>query len=171
MTPQQIYDQLRNIAAKDDFVACAYELEEEWIAAGVGLESIEPILRFMEDYPETDFGAPGPLVDFLELLPGNEYIEKLLESLKRKPIPHAASMLNRYINGAESPELRQKYLAAMEQVASNESADSLTRELADGYLRWHETHTLAPQPARGRDAHRAGGESWPRKRFGTIRQS
>jgi hypothetical protein len=147
MTPQQIYNQLRDIAARDDFVACTYELTGEWKAAGVGLESIDPILRFMEDYPDTDFGIPGPLVDFLESFRANEYIEKLLESLKRKPIMHTVGMLNRFVHYAK-PELRRKYLAALEQVSKNENADPLTREIACDHLRWHETHRLAPRPGK-----------------------
>lgn len=75
---------------------------------------IEPLLRFMEDNPDLDYGQPGPVVHFMESFDGYEYEKLLVESIKRKPISHTIWMLNRVIN---DPMLknRRKYLKLMKE--------------------------------------------------------
>jgi hypothetical protein len=59
MIAQEITDQLRSIASADYFEERSAKLTDAWSAAGVGTEVLEPVLQFMQEYPEIDFGAPG----------------------------------------------------------------------------------------------------------------
>lgn len=61
-------------------------------------EYIRPILELMENYPELDYGMPGPLVHFMEAFYGNGYEDLLLYSIHRKPTMHTLWMANRVLN-------------------------------------------------------------------------
>lgn len=61
-------------------------------------EYIRPILELMENYPELDYGMPGPLVHFMEAFYGNGYEDLLLYSIRRKPTMHTLWMANRVLN-------------------------------------------------------------------------
>src|SRR5574338_93795 len=99
MTAKDIRDQLLRISTADDFAARSAELTDVWSSAGAGLETVEPVLQFMEEYPAIDFGMPGALVHFVERFYRKGYEEKLVESVQRKPTSVTVWMLNRVING------------------------------------------------------------------------
>src|SRR5437773_2057684 len=65
--------------------------------------------RVMERMPDTEMGAPGPLVHALERMSGR-YENELVESIKRKPTPLAIWMVNGILNGTRSREQRQYYM-------------------------------------------------------------
>ena len=60
MIPQEIAEQLQRIASMEDFATRSAELTDAWSRAGGGVETIEPVLRFIEQHPTIDFGMPGP---------------------------------------------------------------------------------------------------------------
>jgi len=122
-----ISDQLRQIAAAPDFPGRSAELLDAWQFAKVGIESVDPILAFMEAYPEIDFGAPGPLVHFVESFHGRGYEERLAASLQRKPTSMTAWMLNRLINGTQLVESRRGWIAMMRSAGNHVLADSSVR--------------------------------------------
>ena len=62
MSTPDIQDALERVKGSAHFVSEAYKLVEQWETSGVGIEVVEPVLRFMEQHPGIDFGAPGPLV-------------------------------------------------------------------------------------------------------------
>ena len=129
MTSKEIAEQLESIASADDVVSSTAELTEAWSAANVGVESVEPVLRFMEEHPELDYGSPGPLVHFIEghYLKGyEEYKDKLIESVGRRPTILTVWMLNRVLNITKEPEKRQALVQAMRQAASNPKTDKAT---------------------------------------------
>jgi hypothetical protein len=135
MTAKDIKDRLESIAAAEDFQGASAELTEAWSVKGVGAESVEPILRFMEEHPSLDFGVPGALVHFLEDQEDQEgYEEKLIKSVSRKPTIMTAWMLNRVINGTESPEKKQNLLTVMIRAARNPNADAGTRSRINHFL-------------------------------------
>ncbi len=123
-------------AIKDDpeFGARCEGLVDDWIAAGFGVEAVDPILRFMETHPEIDYGMPGALVHFVERAYLRGYAQLLLDSLARRPTPHTVWMLNRVINGTEDAALRGRYERAMERAAVHPLADSDTVEEVRGFL-------------------------------------
>ena len=70
--------ELEEIAsAGDDFEWQSGQLTAKWEGDPKGFEAVEPILRFMENHPDVDYGTPGPLVHFVETFPN--YEEKLIE--------------------------------------------------------------------------------------------
>ena len=134
MTSKEVAEQLEAIASADDFVSSATELAEAWSAANVGVESVMPILRFMEKHPQLDYGLPGPLVHFIEEFYQKGYEEMLIESVGRKPTMLTVWMLNRVLNGTKEPTKRQALVLAMKQAASNPKADKATIERIQGFL-------------------------------------
>ena len=134
MTSKDIFEQLEAIASADDFASSATELIETWSTADVDVESVEPILRFMEEHPTLDYGMPGPLVHFIEEFYLKGYEEKLIESVSRKPTMMTVWMLNRVLNGTEEPAIRQPLVRAMRLAASNPKANRATLERIQGFL-------------------------------------
>ena len=126
--------QLELIANADDFVASSSDLVETWVSEGAGVETVEPILRFIEEHPDVDFGSPGPLVHFTERFFGFGYEDRLLESIDRRPIALTAWMLNRVINGTKEPSQRRKFVAAMNDVVSHPLANDETRQRAKRFV-------------------------------------
>jgi hypothetical protein len=134
MTSKELSKQLERLASAEDFSGSAAELTDAWSAAGVGVESVQPILRFMEEYPTLDYGMPGPLVHFIEEFYLKGYEEELTESVDRKPTMMTVWMLNRVLNGTEETEKRQAQIRAMRQAAKNPKADQATIERIQGFL-------------------------------------
>lgn len=132
MRPREITTQLAAIASEDDFEGCTHELVDAWESAALGVEAVEPILRFMEAHPSVDFGAPGCLVHFIERFSGKGYEERLLDSVRRKPIPHTVWLLHRCLNAGKTHEARRPFLAALEEAKAHPLADESTvKEAAD----------------------------------------
>jgi len=135
MDPTDIADQLEALTgAGDDFVARAYELTEAWVAAGAGVEAVEPVLRFMEAHASSDFGAPGPLVHFVERFYGAGYLKALIASLGRRPTAHTAWMVNRVLNGTTVPEERARLVEVMERARLHPAADAEAVAALTGFL-------------------------------------
>jgi len=132
MTSKRISEQLRAIASAEDFATSTAGLTETWRAADVGVESVEPILRFMEEHPTLDYGMPGPLVHFVEEFHSNGHEEKLIESVSKNPTMVTVWMLNRVLNGTEDPAKRRPLIWALEQASSK--ADEATLERIQGFL-------------------------------------
>jgi hypothetical protein len=134
MTSKDISEQLEAIASPDDVASSTAELTEAWSAANVGVESLEPILRFMEEHPDLEYGMPGPLVHFIEEFSLKGYEERLIESVGRRPTILTVWMLNRVLNGTKEPAKRQALVRAMRQAASNPKTGKATLERIQGFL-------------------------------------
>jgi hypothetical protein len=132
MDARTVTEQLVAALASTEFPA----LCDSWIVAGAGFETVEPVLRFMEDNASLDFGTPGPLVHFVERFYGDAYVTLLLESIARKPTEHTVWMLNRVINGTEAdPARRERLVHAMEQACRHPLADSAAVNSATRFLK------------------------------------
>jgi hypothetical protein len=134
VTVQEIPNQLEMTVHRGDFPQCLASLTAAWLAAGVGIEAVEPILRFMEDHSSINYGQPGPLVHFVERFYGQGYEGKLLESVQRQPTVHLLWMLNRVINGTTDKVARRRFVAAMERAAIDSRLDAGTQEEATHFL-------------------------------------
>ena len=134
MTAKEITGELERIVLKQDFAACSAELVDVLSAAGAGIETIDPILRFMEDHPSINYGAPGALVHFLERYYRKGYEEKLVDSVRRKPTRTTVWMLNRIINGTQIIEIKRQLIEVMEAINSNPLADQITLQQAKHFL-------------------------------------
>jgi hypothetical protein len=106
---KQVADDLEGIASADEFESRAYELRDAWEAAGADVETVEPILRFIEAHPKIDFGSPGPLVHFVERFYRKGYEAKLVDSFERQPTAHTAWMLNRWRSSGSSAPLMTRF--------------------------------------------------------------
>ena len=130
MTEVDVRAQLERIAKSDDFSSSSSDLVDEWYAAGADLQTVEPILAFMERHPEVDYGTPGPLVHFVEKFYRRGYEAKLLASVDRRPTPQTTWMLNRLINGTKTEPARTELVEAMKGIVNHPLADDTTRREA-----------------------------------------
>jgi hypothetical protein len=123
MHARDVAQQLEALAgSREDFATLTYDLTDSWLAAGIGIEVVEPVLRFMENHPSLDYGSPGSLVHFVERFNGPAYLEALSASLERTPTAHTAWMLNRVANAAPTQETRAMFIALMERATRNPAA-------------------------------------------------
>lgn len=99
-------------------------------------ESVEALLRLIEDNPGVDFGAPGPFVHFVEKFYQRGYEDQLLASIRRAPNSHNLWMLNRLINGVEG-DMRQRYIRELELVLSRNDVHVETKKIAADFLELH----------------------------------
>lgn len=122
------WDELKQALENEDF----YETEqilEKVNAEEVADSYIEPILHFMEENPDIDYGAPGPVVHFMESTDG--YEDLLIESISRTPISHTIWMLNRIVNDINSKN-RKKYFKLMKkQLKRKDISDDLKEEIEE----------------------------------------
>jgi len=129
--------QLRDIAKADDFSSACSDLVERWEAGGVTPSVVSPILRFMRENPELDFGSPGSLVHLVEKFYRRGYEESLIESVQKVATPHTVWMLNRLINGADSPREKTYLVSILKSVTRSEIASPEARDVAAQFLELH----------------------------------
>jgi len=134
MTSKEVAEQLERIAQDADFASRSADLTQAWESAGAGAEILEPVLRFMERHPLIDYGIPGALVHFLERFNAAGYEERLVESVKRRPIGVTVWMLNRLINGTKELHVRDRLRSVVKEVIKNSLADDDTRTKAAHFL-------------------------------------
>jgi hypothetical protein len=134
MRTSEITDNLQRLASDPRFAARSREVTDALLAAGAGIEAVEPILRFMEANPHVDFGTPGALVHFVERFFRKGYEEKLVGSVRRKPTPHTLWMLSRLINGVRDPEARRQLVAVVLEARANPLAGPEAVRAADHLL-------------------------------------
>jgi hypothetical protein len=91
------------------------------------------VLRFIENHPDEDLGAPGPLVHFVERFYRRGYEDQLVESVRRRPTELNLWMLNRLINGSEGLE-KERYATLMQDIVDDFSRPRRIRELAAEFL-------------------------------------
>jgi hypothetical protein len=118
----------------DDFIFQAKSITDSLNDEEAGLESVTAILKFMEENPAFDFGAPGPLAHFMEKFYRRGYEAELVGSLSRRPTVPTISLLNRLINGTKQAEERERYFDALRQVETHPLADDEMKRLAAKYL-------------------------------------
>jgi hypothetical protein len=130
----EVSKQLKNISSSDDFAEDSAKLVESWKNLKLGTESIEPILLFIEENSQIDFGTPGPLVHYLEEFYKKGYEEKLVESIKRKPTIITLGMLNSVINGTKEQDKRKSFILVMEEAKLNPLIDKVALQQANHFL-------------------------------------
>lgn len=104
---EKLIHKLNNFVLDEDFISVAYEVTNQLAESKNAIDSVELILKLLENNPDIDYGSPGPLVHFVEKFYNNGYEEKLVESLERNPTKHTVWMLKRIINSCSGK--RKKY--------------------------------------------------------------
>ncbi len=110
-----------------------FQIAEEIEGRPEAIKAVPDLLMLLEQNPEVDWGMPGPVVHTVEGISGDAYELLLLESIRRAPTPHTLWMLNRVINGVPE-DVRNTYLAAMEEAAARPDASHQVREAAQMFL-------------------------------------
>ena len=106
---------------------------DEMLALG-DISSCAPALfRTIERLGDADLGSPGPLVHALESWRGG-YEPFLAESVRRKPTPLSAWMLNRLLN-ARPPDAGA-WLDLLRSIAPHPMASDETKAAAAGFLEY-----------------------------------
>jgi hypothetical protein len=139
MTENDIVKQLSEITSESDLTDNVDELVETWISAQVGVETVKPILMFMEKHKDWDFGMPGSLVHFVEKFYRKGYEQALVESIERYPTSHTVWMLNRIINGEKDFVKKMGYLNILLTAKNNKSIDFDTLDAINSFLELHST--------------------------------
>ena len=134
---QSILTELNSRVQDDDFLDFADEKIDELQSLDARGDAIQELLGLIEKNPGVDFGMPGPLVHFVERFYRNGYEEKLIDSIRRAPVPHTLWMLNRIINGSQADE-RNSYVAELEAVLSINDLSNETRIVAKEFLDLHQ---------------------------------
>jgi hypothetical protein len=127
-----------NAIPTDDFEDLSIDLMRHWSARGIGLDGVEAVLMFIEIHPNIDIGAPGAIVHFAERFYKKGYEAELVESLKRQPTTHTAWMMNRIINGTESPTERAYYISVLDDARGNPTTDAQTRGEIEHFIKLHD---------------------------------
>lgn len=104
-----------------------YDLVESLEAEPNPFVSIETILRFFETHSDTFFGAPGPLVHFMEKFYRHGYEEVLCGSFLHRPTRQTAFMLNRLINGSSGAQ-KEEYIQMLDRALLRNDIDQSTSE-------------------------------------------
>jgi hypothetical protein len=110
------------------------ELCDRLGAPRAGSDEVETIFRFLEANPNGDFGAPGPLVHWLEALPLADCEEAVIGSLQRRPTTHTVWMLHRVLNGTKAEDDRTRLLQVLSEVLTHPRADEQAKQHARSFL-------------------------------------
>ncbi|MDR1180755.1 MAG: hypothetical protein LBL13_02090 [Bacteroidales bacterium] len=124
---------LREAICTNDFINIAYSAVDIMKQSQNPFDFVEPILRFMEDFPEADFGQPGPLTHFVETFYGNGYEELLYQSVKRKPTLHTIWMVNRIINDPGTVNTAS-YVDLLNEVKNRKTVDKGIKDMISYFM-------------------------------------
>jgi hypothetical protein len=137
MTTDELTARLMSVIDGGDLISETEELVDELQSENCGLDEVRCILVTMEQHPKIDFGAPGPLVHWIERFYNQGYETLLLDSIGRQPTRHTVWMLNRIINGTKNKEERAKFVGALKSASESDKVDEATREVALHFLSLH----------------------------------
>ena len=118
MTTETLKIRLQQAAqSPNDFVQETYELVEE-LEVSPPVDHVRTIIEFMEQNPDVDYGARGPLTHYIEKLDIGTYSKLMIESVRAKPTMHTVGMLNSCINALKGAS-RREALTVLKEVANN----------------------------------------------------
>ena len=95
---------------------------------------VAPILEFISEHPEVDFGSPGELVHFVERFYHQGYEDLLMEVVGKKPTLHNIWMLHRCCNDND-PNLVRQIQALVGELKKDKTLDSQVRSMIED-LTW-----------------------------------
>ena len=95
---------------------------------------VAPILEFISEHPEVDFGSPGYLVHFVERFYHQGYEDLLMEVVGKNPTLHNIWMLHRCCNDND-PNLVRQIQALVGELKKEKTLDSQVRSMIED-LTW-----------------------------------
>lgn len=108
---EELIKKMEDNIDSDDFEQIEEECIEKIEESDLGINAVEPLIKFMERHPLADFGVPGAIVHFVEKYYKKGYEDILYQSIKRSPAMHTVWMLNRICNDKNSHDKFKKLLA------------------------------------------------------------
>ena|SRR5579859_5613478 len=105
-------------------------------------KAIPELFGVMERLPDADLGSPGPLVHTLERLHG--YENELVRSVRRQPSLLSVWMVNRILNTNLSENVRQSYMALLNEALGHPNASESVREDVRGFIEFQMRKTISP---------------------------
>lgn len=106
---------------------CLLQIEEE----DLGISVVEPLLRFMERHPLSDFGMPGAIVHYMEQFYKKGYEDLLTASVARRPTLHTVWMINRIKNTGENSD---KYETIFNDILQKQDVEEEIKNAAKEFL-------------------------------------
>lgn len=111
------------------------EIQEDVIykiqSANLGRDAIEPLLRFMERHPLTNFGMPGAIVHYVEQFYKKGYEDLLIASIQRRPTLHTVWMVNRIKNTGENSD---RYIDILTAILEKQAIEEEIKTSIRGFL-------------------------------------
>ena len=106
---------------------------EELDESGEGINSVLPLLRFLERHPMADISMTSAVVRYMEQFYGRGYENILMDSVRRRPTVHTVRMLGRLRNtaideGQDGEEFEDVLIDVLSSEAEDEIKDTV-REL------------------------------------------
>ena len=95
---------------------------------------VAPILEFISEHPEVDFGSPGYLVHFVERFYHQGYEELLMGSVLKSPTVYNIWMLHRCYNDND-PNLVRQIQALVGELKKDKTLDSQVKTMLED-LTW-----------------------------------
>lgn len=115
LTRDDILVALHDAITEDQEFELADEVMDAMEAYPQPFDLVAPILDFISNHPEVDFGSPGELVHFVEKFYHKGYEDLLLESVQKNPTVHNIWMLHRCYN-AQDLELVPKIKVLIREI-------------------------------------------------------
>ena len=91
---------------------------------------VAPILEFISEHPEVDFGSPGYLVHFVERFYHQGYEDLLMEVVGKNPTLHNIWMLHRCCNDND-PNLVPQIQALVGELKKDKTLDLQIRTMIE----------------------------------------
>lgn len=135
MNAELIAGRLERIKNACDFSSEAYGLVDEIRGSGIGIEIVNPILRFIENNPDIDFGMPGPLNHLLGevyMVEPGQFKMLLLASLRRLPSMVTVDILIQVVNSECLVPERRWLLTNLKEIAGTlKDGDELRSQILE----------------------------------------
>ena len=128
---QNIITNLENNIDASNFSDICAAMVSEIKESPSSQEAIIPLLSFMVEHPDLNYGMPGAFVHFIETFPEEIYVDALIDSINRQPTEHNTWMLLRIMNTWSSPR-QKEYIQVMKSALSHPAiADNLKQTMME----------------------------------------
>ena len=134
LTRDEILVALQDAITEDQEFELADEIRNAMDFYDHPFDLVAPILEFISEHPEVDFGSPGYLVHFVERFYHQGYEELLMESVLKSPTVHNIWMLHRCYNGND-PNLVRQIQTLVGELKKDKTLDSQVRSMIED-LTW-----------------------------------
>ena len=134
LTKDDVLVALHDAITEDQEFELADEIVDAMEAYPQPFDLVAPVLDFISEHPEVDFGSPGDLVHFVERFYHQGYEDLLMEVVGKRPTPHNIWMLHRCFNDND-PNLVPQIQALVGELKKDKTLDSQVRSMIED-LNW-----------------------------------